>query len=86
MKEKLTKHLENNYCVKIGHPTNKGVANTNMTYFIVAPKNGGKGRGEMGDLEFATQILNEIGEEYSTEGLMIMVEITNKFIFSLTKN
>ncbi len=83
MKDKILKHFQTNYCVKMGHPTDKGVPATNMIYYIVAPKEGGNGRGEMGDTEFVNQILKEIGEEYETSLFMLVIQTSNEFITSI---
>ncbi len=83
MKNKILQHLQANYCVKAGHPCNKGIPSTNMVYFTVASKDDKNNRGSMNDDEWATNVLKEIGEEYTTELFMLVIQTSNDFIKSI---
>jgi hypothetical protein len=82
MKDKLFKHFQAHYCVKIGHPTDNGVPATNLIYYTVASKDGKNDRGKINDDEWATNVLKEIGEEYSSENFMLVLRTSNEFIES----
>lgn len=86
MKDKILQHFQTEYEVSIGHPIDKNGPSTNLMYFIVRKKDGTNSRGEIDDDEFVRNFLNEIGIEYNTELFMLVLQTSNKFIESLTKN
>ena len=68
MKEKLLKHFQKEYEVSMGHPTDSNGPATNMIYYVVGKKDGTNSRGRgKDDMSWATEVLKEIGEDYSTE-------------------
>ncbi len=84
MKERIVKHLMDNYCVKFGHPNDNNGAVKHLIYSIVAPKNGGCGRGEMSDHAFVNRFLLELADEgeileYTTELSILVIECCNEF-------
>ncbi len=86
LKPIVLEHFKNNYCVKVGHPSSNGKASTSLVYYIVAPKNGCKGRGEgIGDMEWVKQVLSEIEDyDYTSEKFMMVIETCNEFTLSIT--
>lgn len=82
MKEKLLKHFQTNYSVEMGHPTDENGPSLDMVYYIVRSKTGNNIRGKMNDDEWVTNVLNEIGEKYSTELFMLVLRTSNEFIES----
>lgn len=86
MKELFLKHLFDNYCIKVGCPTDKDGAVKHLIYSIVAPKTGGKGRGEMNDDVFVKMFLDELNIDYSSDIMPLVIEACNEFTFYLTKH
>ena len=81
MKEKLLKHFQKEYEVSMGHPTDSNGPATHMIYYVVGKKDGTNSRGRgKDDTTWATRVLNEIGEEYSTEAFMLVLQTSNEFI------
>ncbi len=83
--DKIRLHFQTNYCVVIGHPCNANGPSLNMTYYSVMNKETFKKDGNMGSLEFAQMLLNEINLEYSTDLFCLVQEIKLEFIKGLTK-
>lgn len=83
--EKILRHLEDNYCVVIGHPSDKDGASTNLVYYDIYTKKGGKSRGDTDAIKWATRFLKEIGEKYSTESFISINKMTNIFIHNLCR-
>lgn len=83
MKNKLLEHFQNNYCVKVGHPTAAGKAATNLIYYIVISKTSDKGRGDISDDEWVKNVLIEIGEKYTSESHILTIQTSNEFIKSI---
>lgn len=82
----LLEHFQNNYCVVIGHPTDNGKAATHLVYYTIMSKKDKKCRGEIDDIEWVTNVLKEIGKDYTTELCTLTIQISNEFTESLTKN
>ena len=80
IKDLILKHFQDNYCVKSEHPTDDKGVSTDCVYHIVAPKSGGKGRGEMHDHEFEETVLKELNFQPTEELRMLIRYTSNEFV------